>query len=494
MSITDQLTSTSRRNRRRRPSSNAVSVPRDAPNRLRLALILLDAGAIVSGWALAVPFFSTFRTFQQNVVIVFAGLIAGLWMVAAHELYLARISAIRSLELSRIARSMVLAGLLVLAIMQILDIPGGLRVIIPATAFASVCLMIGRAGYRAWITAKRRNGRYLRDVMLIGANEESKELLELVADHPEAGYRIIGVIGDRNESMKHSLAHLWCGTIDEALDILQGRRVNGVIVSMSSLAPAQMNDLVRSFQSQRVHVQLSNGMRGTDFRRLRATPIAYEPIYYLEPAVLSPAQLIIKRVLDVVLGTIALIVFAPLIGAIALAVRFSDPGPVFFRQIRVGRDGRLFKVLKFRTMVVDAEARLAALQSSNERNGPLFKMDRDPRITRIGHFLRNSSLDELPQLVNVLRGEMSLVGPRPALPAEVAAFDEVLLNRTKVAPGITGLWQVEARDNPSFGAYKRLDLFYVDNWSVGLDVVIILATIEQVVAKLILSLVGKGRS
>jgi lipopolysaccharide/colanic/teichoic acid biosynthesis glycosyltransferase len=143
-------------------------------------------------------------------------------------------------------------------------------------------------------------------------------------------------------------------------------------------------------------------------------------------------------------------------------------------------------------MVVDAEARLEALQKMNERSGPLFKMDRDPRVTRFGHFLRETSLDELPQLFNVLKGEMSLVGPRPALPAEAELFDQRLLDRTKVLPGITGLWQVEARDNPSFSAYRRLDLYYVDNWSIHLDLIILLGTAEQLIAK-VLRMVRPGK-
>jgi lipopolysaccharide/colanic/teichoic acid biosynthesis glycosyltransferase len=179
---------------------------------------------------------------------------------------------------------------------------------------------------------------------------------------------------------------------------------------------------------------------------------------------------------------------------IALMIKLSDKGPVFFKQVRVGLNGEEFKVLKFRTMVVDAEAKLLELQQTNERSGPLFKMDRDPRITRVGRLLRETSLDELPQLFNVFKGEMSLVGPRPALPSEVAQFDQRLLERTKVPPGITGLWQSEARDNPSFTAYRRLDLFYVDNWSVTLDLVILLATAEQVLAKGLRSLRGSRSS
>ena len=145
-------------------------------------------------------------------------------------------------------------------------------------------------------------------------------------------------------------------------------------------------------------------------------------------------------------------------------------------------------------MVVDAEARLAALkaEAGNERHGPLFKLERDPRVTRIGRFIRATSLDELPQLFNVLRGEMSVVGPRPALPSEAAQFDDRLLDRLQMPPGITGLWQVEARDNPHFGAYRRLDLFYVDNWSLNLDLVILVATIEQVLSKAVRTLFRVG--
>ena len=156
---------------------------------------------------------------------------------------------------------------------------------------------------------------------------------------------------------------------------------------------------------------------------------------------------------------------------------------MLFRQQRVGRDEHDFELLKFRTMVVDAEARLAELADVNARSGPLFKLAVDPRVTRVGRFLRATSLDELPQLINVVRGDMSLVGPRPALRSEVEQFPDPLRRRHGVRPGITGLWQVEARDNPSFDAYERLDVFYVRNWSLALDIVILLGTVEQLVLR-----------
>ena len=167
----------------------------------------------------------------------------------------------------------------------------------------------------------------------------------------------------------------------------------------------------------------------------------------------------------------------------ALAIKLDDGGPVLYRQERVGRDGRRFKVLKLRTMVPDASAQLEHLAARNERNGPLFKLSLDPRVTRVGRFLRSTSIDELPQLVNVVRGDMSLVGPRPALPSELERFDHELRKRISVPPGLTGLWQVEARDNPSFHTYRRLDLFYVDNWSLAMDLAIIAGTVWVVVER-----------
>ena len=354
-------------------------------------------------------------------------------------------------------------------------------------------LVIGRASYRAWLAAKRRGGQYLRDTIVIGSGGETADLVDLITDHPEAGYRIVGVLGDRDDMMRFGLGSLWTGGVADALAAVDGRRATGVIVATGALIPNDLNELIRDLQARRIHIQLSNGVRGTDYRRLQVAPIAYEPFFYIEQPVLTNTQFVVKRIIDMIGSFIAIVLSAPVMGLIALAIKLQDGGPVLFRQVRVGRDGRPFEVLKFRTMVVDAEAKLAALAAMNERSGPLFKMDRDPRITKIGWLLRESSLDELPQFINVLRGEMSLVGPRPALPSEVERFDSALLNRTKVHPGITGLWQVEARDNPSFGAYRRLDLYYVDNWSVSLDFVIILATMEQIVAKLVMSVL-KGRS
>ena len=189
---------------------------------------------------------------------------------------------------------------------------------------------------------------------------------------------------------------------------------------------------------------------------------------------------LLKRTLDIVLSSLALIILSPLLVAIAATVRLDSRGPSIYFSERVGKKGRVFRCIKFRTMVLDAESLLDDLRHMNERNGILFKMSNDPRITRIGRYLRKYSLDELPQFVNVLRGDMSIVGPRPPLAGEVREYSADHLRRLDVTPGITGLWQVHARQDASFESYISLDLSYIDNWSVWLDFKIILRTIGVV--------------
>ena len=192
-----------------------------------------------------------------------------------------------------------------------------------------------------------------------------------------------------------------------------------------------------------------------------------------------------KRLFDILSSGLALIVLSPLFVIVGLIIKLTSPGPVFYRAKRVGRYGKPFTLYKFRTMVVDAEERKAELTQYNEADGPIFKMRNDPRLTRLGGFLRRTSLDELPQLWNVLRDEMSLVGPRPQLPAEVAQYEDWHYRRLEVKPGLTGLWQVLGRSDISFDEMVRLDIYYAENWSPGMDLRILLETIPAVLS-------GKG--
>jgi exopolysaccharide biosynthesis polyprenyl glycosylphosphotransferase len=213
--------------------------------------------------------------------------------------------------------------------------------------------------------------------------------------------------------------------------------------------------------------------------RVHIRPVEGLPLLYVEEPTLSGVAWLFKTMIDRVVAGIGVILLSPLLLLVALAIKLTDRGPVFFRQARVGREGKTFRVWKFRTMYIDAEERLAALVDQNESDGLLFKIKDDPRITRIGRYLRASSVDELPQLFNVLLGQMSLVGPRP-LPAEDGDFLGDVRRRLLVRPGITGLWQVSGRSDLSWDDAVRLDLYYVDNWSLTFDLTILWRTVGVV--------------
>jgi exopolysaccharide biosynthesis polyprenyl glycosylphosphotransferase len=474
-------------------------VPSEARTHLRAYLVSMDAAAIALAWSITlIPWPQSGRTVLASVLLVPIITVVGVSIINTQGLYRARNSAIRTLEMTGIARSTLILGVLAWLGARAFHVPFGTKWIygqaIVGIGATLAFLIVSRSAYRAWLSGARRSGRYVRNVLLVGTNEEAKELLDLLSDHIEVGFRVVGVLGDRDAAFAHGLDDLWCGTPAEAVKLLAARHATGVVVATGAIRSNELNELVRQVQQSGAHIQLSAGMDRVDYRRLRALPVAYQPLFYVEPPVMARRNIIAKRIIDLVVASAALVVMSPLLLVIAVAIRLQDGGPVLFKQVRVGSNGRLFRVFKFRTMVVDAEERLAALQDGNERNGPLFKMTDDPRVTRIGRWLRESSLDELPQLINVVRGGMSLVGPRPALPSEVEAFDEELSTRTRVPPGITGLWQVEARDNPSFAAYRRLDLYYVENWSVSLDVVILVATVEQVVARFATAMLRRRRT
>jgi exopolysaccharide biosynthesis polyprenyl glycosylphosphotransferase len=272
----------------------------------------------------------------------------------------------------------------------------------------------------------------------------------------------------------------WHGDLGVGPETIRRTGATEVIIDSRELTGEELSQGVHTFSADDLHVHVASGLRGVQQRRLTVNPMADEVYLHVAPARLTPRQIRTKRVLDVVLGSVALILFAPILAVSAAVIWLGDRGPILFRQERVGRDGGTFTLYKLRTMVVDAESRREELEAANQRSGPLFKLSDDPRVTRFGRLARATSIDEIPQLFNVLQGHMSLVGPRPALPSEVAEFDDDLRRRTQVKPGITGLWQVEARDSENFDLYRRYDLLYVDNWSVSLDLAILARTVAAV--------------
>jgi exopolysaccharide biosynthesis polyprenyl glycosylphosphotransferase len=249
-----------------------------------------------------------------------------------------------------------------------------------------------------------------------------------------------------------------------------------VIVAGSAIRSDELLDLYRMLQALDVEVRVSAGLPELAASRVTVQPLDGLAVLSLRHNQLDGLQAAIKRGFDLAAASLLFVLVAPVLGAIAALVRLTSGPGVIFRQVRVGEGGRPFVIYKFRTMVRDAEIRLDELRDRNQADGLLFKIDSDPRVTRAGRFLRRSGLDELPQLWNVIRGDMSLVGPRPPLPEEATRYDEWVRGRLRVKPGITGLWQVNGRHELSFADYVRYDLFYVENWSLALDLYVIART------------------
>ena len=388
-------------------------------------------------------------------------------------------------QAARVARAVVIAGLPAL----LLAAAGGELGASPAWAamVASGLLLTGqRAVVAAWLRASRIRGHHTRPIAIVGADDEARRLQDLIADHPEHGYVVAGIIADRARAARSGIPAPWLADYAGAAQAALEAGCAEVVVVVGAVPAARRPALLADLLAAGIRVRASPGLAGIGHGRVRPAPLAHELLLAVgSPAPPSHLQTILKRVFDIVASSLALVVTAPVLAAAALAVKIGDGGPVLFRQERVGQGGAPFTLVKLRTMDTDAPTRLAEVLSLNERReGPLFKAGHDPRVTAVGRLLRASSIDELPQLLNVLRGSMSLVGPRPALPAEVARFDEELARaRLRVRPGLTGLWQVEARDNPSYRPYRRLDLFYVENWSWSLDLYVLAATVWVVTAR-----------
>jgi exopolysaccharide biosynthesis polyprenyl glycosylphosphotransferase len=346
--------------------------------------------------------------------------------------------------------------------------------------------IVSRLALRVILLSARRSGYNYRFLLVIGANSRSREVAGKIDGKPELGYKIVGFVAETPEAMAE-----WpesspggrevLGLLSNLRDILIGERVDEVIVCLP--VDARFSDITMIVQHARdlgIVVRLMPEFAdGTLLRNLHVEEFEDEYVVTLfrEQMLL---QLLLKRLIDTALSLVVLIILCPLMAAVAILIKLTSPGPVLFVQNRVGMNQRQFRLYKFRSMVADAEARKRELAHLNERDGPAFKIENDPRITRIGRFIRKTSIDELPQLFNVLSGEMSLVGPRPPLPDEVKKYEWMFRKRLSVKPGITCIWQISGRNNVSFDRWMQMDHEYIENWSFWLDLKILAKTVPAV--------------
>ncbi len=339
------------------------------------------------------------------------------------------------------------------------------------------------SGYRLlWRLADagfRRRGVGVDRVLIVGAGELGRAVMRNLVARPELGYRVVGFVDD--DLSKGDLGRFKAlGGLESIGGIVKGERVDEVIITLPWTYHRTIMGLVRSCESLGVRARVVPDVFQLSLNRVDMDDLGGIPLMGLKDTRLPRVAQIVKRGMDFAFASLALLITAPLLLLVAVLIRLNSPGPALFRQKRVGQGGRLFEIYKFRSMRVGAEEEQALLKDQNESSGPLFKMKADPRVTGLGRFLRRSSIDELPQFFNVLRGEMSVVGPRPGRPTEVAEYQPWHRQRLEVPPGITGLWQVSGRSELTFDEMCLLDIYYIENWSLGLDVSIMLRTIPRV--------------
>ena len=344
--------------------------------------------------------------------------------------------------------------------------------------------LLGRWAARRRLHALRKSDRCVHDVLAVGGEHSVIDLLARLRQESSGGMRVIGAClasGDGSELVHHGIPLLG-GLNDVAAAVRDTGADTVAVTSSAELEPTRLRRLAWELEGTGTDLVVAPGLIEVAGPRLHIRPVTGLPLLHVEEPEFAGTRRLIKAVVDRTVAGVALLLAAPLLLAIAVGVRLTSPGPAIFRQTRIGKNGREFTMLKFRSMYVDAEARRAELDSLNERSeGLLFKIRDDPRITRFGKVLRNLSLDELPQLINVLCGHMSLVGPRPPLPAEVALYDDDVRRRLLVKPGLTGLWQISGRSDLTWEESVRLDLRYVENWSLSLDLLILWKTAFVVV-------------
>ncbi|MBN2424643.1 MAG: sugar transferase [Calditrichaceae bacterium] len=332
----------------------------------------------------------------------------------------------------------------------------------------------------------RRQGVLKRNIIIVGTGEQAKEFISILQNHEFWRMNIVGLL-DINEKfvgeMKHGFKII--GTIKELKQILLNQPIDEVVYAVSIDRMNNLKEVLDTCEEVGVTTRVTSNFFNMMISKTRIEHLNGLPILTYSPIPDFYASLIIKRVIDILLSIIVLIVFSPFFLIIAILIKLGSPGPLLFVQKRLGLNGRQFKMYKLRTMVENAETIKEEFQFKNEMSGPVFKIKKDPRITGIGSFLRKTSLDEFPQFVNVLRGEMSIVGPRPPVPQEVKNYEPWQRRRLSMRPGLTCLWQISGRSHISFDEWMKLDLKYIDNWSLWLDFKIIFKTIPVV-------LLGKG--
>lgn len=360
------------------------------------------------------------------------------------------------------------------------DIPRGHFLV--ALPLGILGLVLSRWLWRRWLTRQRAFGHYLSHAIVVGDRKDVEYVIGQIDNNSGAAYLIVGAVLDDEQQDPVRVGYREVPVVCDLDHVSQAASALGVDTVIVAGQPKERGQYIRdlswALEGTAADLVLANRLTNVAGPRIHFRPVEGLPLMHVELPQYAGGKHILKRMFDVAASAFALVLLVPLMLVLALLIRIDSPGPVLFRQDRVGRAGKSFGMLKFRSMVVSAEDQLAGLLDQNEGAGILFKMKNDPRVTRFGRVMRKYSLDELPQLWNVLIGQMSLVGPRPPLAREVAKYERHVNRRLYIKPGLTGMWQINGRSNLDWDESVRLDLYYVENWSLTGDLVIMWRTLK----------------
>jgi exopolysaccharide biosynthesis polyprenyl glycosylphosphotransferase len=439
------------------------------------------AVAITLGWLLRYGFPSDAYV---NSYLILGVIITVGWILCLHAVggYDVRRITTGAREFQRVLRaSMNLAGVVAITayLTHVLLARVFLAIVIPVGA---LLMLTARYYGRKRVHARRRKGRWTSAILAVGTSESVRHLAEVLARNSQAGLVVVGACVEDAEIGDELAAHVpVVGDINHAATLAARLGVDVVAVAGAGLGPRRIRELGWALEGSGCNMVMAPGLTEVAGPRVHVSPVEGLPLMWVDQPQFTGLRRVVKRALDVVGATVILLLSAPFLLAIAVLVMATSRGTALYRGTRMGKDGRQFQAYKFRSMYHDADQRRGDLMDLNEsEGGVLFKLRRDPRVTPTGRVLRRFSFDELPQLLNVIGGSMSLVGPRPPLPDEVERYHTHVHRRLLVKPGMTGLWQVSGRSDLSWDESVRLDLYYVENWSLALDLAIIARTVWAV--------------
>jgi exopolysaccharide biosynthesis polyprenyl glycosylphosphotransferase len=471
--------------------ADAVPEPR-IRRRLLVSRVLGDAGALLVGLMVAqgiqrtvvalggpihpprpIALFSILSVLIWLALFANAGLYNSLRLVNAAEEF--------KLVLQAVASGTIAAAFAAF----VLKIPTQRSWVLAAWAGCTLAVLVTRFAYRAILRSMRQSGALVSRMLIVGAGREGRDLCRSITRARRLGFQVVGFLDDTMPPgpVAAGLPEL-LGPSVEVREAVRIHDIHAVLVAGGSVEMETAERVYRDLQALPVDFHLSTGILGLAASRVAVQRFEDAPVLGLRRVELSSWQRAVKRSFDLLVAGVLVLALAPVMAVCAVAVRLSGPGPILFRQRRFGQDGTVFSIHKFRSMEADAEGRQLALRANeNDADGPLFKLHHDPRMTRVGRILRAWSLDELPQLFDVIRGHMSLVGPRPFVTHEVDLADPWALTRLRVKPGLTGLWQVSGRHRLPFDDLVRYDLFYVENWTLAMDLFVLLRTVPAVLSR-----------